>query len=68
MVWRAIKHSENKIITQSEMSENEIGPGLFQFSVRQKRVLQEYCETFSDLMAVERGTRALQVQPHFRNV
>ena len=37
-----IKHSENRIIIQSVMFENEIGPGVLQSSVRQTRVLQEY--------------------------
>ena len=37
-----IEHSENIIIFQSEMFENEIGPGVLQSSVRQTRVLQGY--------------------------
>ena len=37
-----IEHSENIIIFQSVMFENEIGPGVHQSSVWQTRVLQEY--------------------------
>ena len=37
-----VEHSENRIIFQSRMFENEIGPGVLQSSVRQTRVLQEY--------------------------
>ena len=37
-----IEHSENRIIFQSGMFENEIGPRVFQSSARQTRVLQEY--------------------------
>ena len=37
-----IEHSENRIIFQSEMFENKIGPGVLQSSVRQTRELQEY--------------------------
>ena len=38
----AIEHSENKIITQSRLTENEIGPGVLLSSVlRQTQVLQE---------------------------
>ena len=37
-----IEHSENKIITQSGLFGNEIGPGVLQSSVQQTRVLQEY--------------------------
>ena len=37
-----IEHSENKIVTNSGMLENEIRPGVLQSSVRHTRVLQEY--------------------------
>ena len=36
------EHSENKIIRQSGMFENEIGPEVFQSNVRQSRTLLEY--------------------------
>ena len=42
MLLLTIEHSENKIITQSGMFENEIGPGLLESSVRQTHALQEY--------------------------
>ena len=38
----SIEHSENKIITQSGLFENEIGAGVLQSSVQQTGVLQEY--------------------------
>ena len=38
----AIDHSENGIITQSELFENEIGPGVLQSNVQQTRALQEH--------------------------
>ena len=43
-MWRiqSIEHSGNKIIVQSGMFENEIGPVMLQSSVRQTQVLQEY--------------------------
>ena len=37
-----IEHSENKIITQSGLFENEIGPGVLQPSAQQTGMLQEY--------------------------
>ena len=30
---RSIEHAENKIIAQSELSENEIGPGVFKWTI-----------------------------------
>ena len=38
----SIDHSENKIIMQSGLFVNEIGPGAFQSGVQQTRVLQVY--------------------------
>ena len=38
----AIEHSENKMITQYGLFENDIGPGVLQSSVYQTRALQEY--------------------------
>ena len=35
------KASENKIIAQLELFENEVGPGVFQFSVQQTSMLEE---------------------------
>ena len=40
--YKGIEDSENKIITQSGMFGNEVGPGVLQSSVRQTRMLQEY--------------------------
>ena len=37
-----IEHSENKIITQSGLYENEIVPGILQSSIQQIRVLQKH--------------------------
>ena len=37
-----IEHSENRIITQSGMFENEIGPRILQSSIQQTRALEEY--------------------------
>ena len=37
-----IERSENKIITQSALIENEIGPGILCSSVQQIRALQKY--------------------------
>ena len=71
-----IEHSENGIIFQSGMFENEIGPGVLQSSIRQTRVLQEYqmnkpratdvdsvhvVRNFADYMFVDYWTRAPQV-------
>ena len=39
---RIIEHSENKIIRQSRLSENEISPGLLQSNSQQTPALQEY--------------------------
>ena len=36
---KVIEHSKNKIITQSWLFENEIGPGVLQSSAQQTRVL-----------------------------
>ena len=40
--FQPIEHSKNRIITQSGMFENEIGPRVLQSSIRQARVTQEY--------------------------
>ena len=37
-----IERSENKVIVQSGLFENEIGPGVLQSSVQQIRPFQEY--------------------------
>ena len=37
-----IEHSENKIVTQSGLFENEIGPGVLNSSIQQIRLLEEY--------------------------
>ena len=36
------EHSKNKIIIQSELFENEIGPRILQSSIQQARTLEEY--------------------------
>ena len=37
-----IEHSENKVIMQFGLFENEIGPGVLLSSVQQTRALEEY--------------------------
>ena len=34
----AVEHSENRAISQSELFENEIGPGVLQSNVQQARM------------------------------
>ena len=38
----SIEHSENKVIMQSGLAEDEIGPGVLQSSIKLTCLLQEY--------------------------
>ena len=52
---QSIEHCENKAFTQSELFENEIGPGALQFQ-RSRHVLSflsRFSEIFADCMRVE---------------
>ena len=42
LILAGIENSENKVIMQSGLSENEIGPGVLESSVQQARLLQHY--------------------------
>ena len=70
----AIEYSENKVIMQSGLSENWIGPGILESSVFEQIVT--CCLVFDGVlvvwnscrvMIVEHLIEALQVQPRFRN-
>ena len=40
--YNVIEHTENRMIAQSGMFENEIGPGVLQTNMQQRRVLQDF--------------------------
>ena len=75
-IKQLIEHSENKVVTQSGLFENEIGPEVLQSSVRQTPALQEnqkhtpsaadvsilsLLREFLQIVFVERRVGALQV-------
>ena len=70
---QVIEHSENEIITQSGLFENEIRPGVLQCGVNKPMCnyvsfLSSFYELFAECMFLERWTGASQVQPRFRNM
>ena len=74
MKFAQIEYSKNKVIMQSGLSENKIGPGILEYIVFKQIVA--CCLVFDGVLVVWNSCRvmlvghlieALQVQPRFRN-